>query len=257
MVLPFEWIDTNNHHQLVWIAAYIERKKFIGSHFFSSWIYDNPSDYSLMVNRLKSLPNEAESRELSRLMRGAWQTDLYRKSRGKQVSFQLPHETLKQLNTLSKKRGQTKVHTLSQIISEAANYQMHATEQVKKECESFHIKLKEQQDSALRVEQAYQSIMNSLLDKLAEDISNRCRLEAFVGGVEETPLESKDLQTYRNLVEKRVSEVEPLFTDLKSQRIDMGPSLNERIKAKLRFDDSVKQSEDNETLNEMVKILGE
>lgn len=255
MVLPFEWIDTNNHHQLVWIAAYIERKKFIGSHFFSSWIYDNPSDYSLMVNRLKSLPNEAESRELSRLMRGAWQTDLYRKSRGKQVSFQLPHDTLKQLNTLSKKRGQTKVHTLSQIISEAANYQKHATEQVKKERESFHIKIKEQQDSALRVEQAYQGIVNSLMDMLAEDISHRCRLEAFVGGGEDAPLESKGKQTYRNLIEKRVSEMEPVFADMKSQRIDMGPSLNERIQAKLRLDDSEKDIEAEESLAAIAKLI--
>jgi|TARA_R110000796_G_scaffold72849_2_gene164285 hypothetical protein len=230
MVLPFEWIDTNNHHQLVWIAAYIERKKFIGSHFFSSWIYDNPSDYSLMVNRLKSLPNEAESRELSRLMRGAWQTDLYRKSRGKQVSFQLPHDTLKQLNTLSKKREQTKVHTLSQIISEAANYQMHATKQVKKERESFHIKIKEQQDSALRVEQAYQGIVNSLMNTLAEELSYRCRLEAFVGGWDDSPLESNDKQTYHDLVEKRVSHTELNTSKLKSLNSYAFPTLRMRMR---------------------------
>lgn len=248
MKIPFSWIDQGNAVQMVWASRYLARKEANGS--LPSWLMRllKQDGYQQTVAMLNSVPNTADFRELSELMKGAWKTDQNRKKHGNPVSLQMPKATQEQLKSLAKKNKQSQAKILSQIISDASDQQKFATAQARGERDKLRGQLDKQQKQAQQIEQVYQDVVNSLLDALAEEVNYRCRLEAFVGEWEDSPLVSKDKQKYLSLVEKRVLEVEPVFAKLKMRRINIDPSLSERIQAKSNLDDSVKNIEVKEAL---------
>lgn len=235
MASPFRWIDTNDHDQLEWIFAYISRRASAGSVPDSLLQALRQNDLHAMATRLKEHPNEAVNRELSRQMKGAWQTHQYRRQNGKQVSFQLPVVTLKQLDSLSKNTGYSKVQTLSKLISNAADDQKEYTEKLKSERESFKARLKKQQETAQQTEQVYCSAVNRLLDVLAEEIDQRCRYKEHLGETGLSPLDSASIDEYDKLVKKRVEEIEPLLGKLKMLRADIGQTMRKRMEEKVRL----------------------
>jgi len=248
MKIPFSWIEQGNTDQLEWASKYLARKEVDSS--LPGWLRQHLKQDGgpLTATMLKSVPKTADFRELSEMMKGAWKTRQNRKKYGNPVSLQMPKATQEQLKSLAKKHKQSQAKTLSQIISEASDNQKLATAQSREEQKKFRGQLDKQQKQAQQIEQVYQDVVNSLLDALAEEVNYRCRLEAFVGEWEDSPLGSKDKQKYLSLVEKRVLEVEPVFTKLKMRRINIDPSLSERIQAKSSLDDSVKNIEVKDAL---------
>lgn len=256
MTLPFGWIEKGNQAQLTWIATYLARKSISGS--LPALLMQDLNQYGShrTAGVLKDYTNNADFRELSGKMRNAWRVDQYRKKYGNPVSLPMSKVTRKKLNTLAKARGQNQENTLIQIITEAMDYQKLVTAQTKE----VQIKLREEQKKerhkANQVEQAYKYTVNALLNTLAEEIHGRCCLEVRFSELDNSSIDSNESrQAYLDLVEKRVSELEPVFTELKFWRISIGPSLNERIREKLRLDDSVKNIEADESLDELMKHL--
>lgn len=234
MAQPFDWIETKNFDQLAWIDAYVARRASTGGMPDSLLQSLSSNRHLTVVEKLKAPNENAEIREVSRQMKGAWQTHLYRKKNGNPVSLQMPNDTLKKLNALAKKHGQTQRDTLSQIITDAMNDQRLATAQGSKERESLKAKLKKQQETSQQVEQIYKSIVNRLLNDLAEEIDHRCRFEAIVGALDRTSLENSSKDEYHVIVEKRVVELESNLEKLKMRRDVVGPSLRERMQEKAR-----------------------
>ncbi|WP_252107968.1 MULTISPECIES: hypothetical protein [unclassified Halomonas] len=235
MAPPFRWIDTKDHGQLEWICAYIARRSSKGKMPYSLTHILSASNNQTLAERLMELPDDISNREVSRQMKGAWQTHQYRRQNGKQVSFQLPDITLKQLDTLSKRIGYSKVQTLSQLISNAVDEQRQDAEKLKRERESFNARLKKQQETAQQAEQVYSSAVNALLSALADEIDHRCRYEALVGKLEDAVIESDAIEAYRDSVTKRAAEVEEELGKLKIMRSRVGPSLNERMQEFIRL----------------------
>lgn len=244
MTPPFGWIEMSNQAQLEWIAAYLARQSLSGSLPDSLIQYLNHYSSQQMINTLSEAPNNAEFRELSRKMKGAWTTRQNRKKHGNPVSLQMPEGTMKQLKALAKKRKQSQVQTLSQIINDAMNGQQYITAQIKSERESFREKLDKQQQKSQKIEQAYNEIVDSLLNALAEDIDQRCCLETVLEELKHTSLEIKNKQKYLDLTKNRVSELESISTKMQVQKIWIVPSLNERIQEKIKMRDFVVDIED-------------
>lgn len=244
MTPPFGWIEMSNQAQLEWITAYLARQSLSGS--LPDSLMQDLKQYGFQqtVNKLNGVPNNAEFRELSRKMKGAWKTRQNRKKHGNPVSLQMPESTMKQLKALAKKRKQSQVQTLSQIINNAMDGQQHITAQVQGERESFREKLNTQQQKSQKLEQAYNEIVDSLLNALAENIDHRCGLETVLEELEHTSLEINDKQKYLNLTKKRVSELESISTKMRAQKIWSTPSLNERLQKKIKMRDFVVDIDD-------------
>lgn len=216
MTQPFDWINKSNSDQLAWIASYMGRKANAGSFLFLKVKNHNQFGYQEMAESLNLLPDKAEYREASRQMRSAWQTRQHRKKHGNPVSIQMPKESLRKLNALAKNRGQSQGNTLSKIINNAIDDQKRDTAQAKEDREKLRKQLNEQHEKAQQIEQDHETVVNSLLNILAEEISYHCRLEAFVGEWDDSELGNNDKQTYLDLVEKRISQIEMTTTKLKS-----------------------------------------
>lgn len=233
MALPFRWIDTNDHGQLEWVFAYISRRASAGPMPDSLLQALRQNGYQAMAVKLKEHPNDAVNREVSRQMKGAWQTHQYRKQNGKQVSFQLPGVTLKQLDDLSKRTGYSKVQTLSQLISNEVSGQRQDAEKLKRERESLNAKLKKQQESARQVELIYEEVVDRLQSAIAEEVDQRCRYEAQLGGLDSSPLDSASIDDYYKLVKRRVEEIEPILEKLKMRRAHIGQSMYKKMEEKI------------------------
>lgn len=235
MALPFGWIDTKNRQQLKWVSDYLARKRLAEPTLFQSIKGHAATDYQEMAERLKALPDDAVYREQSRRMKGAWQTRNSRNKNGKQVSFQLSQNTLKQLNNVALKRGLSKVETLRQIISNACNDQNTAKAQLREEQEKYSAQLKKQQETHQQSERVYEDAVNGLIDALAIQLCERCRHELNLGGCDETPTDSETVRKeYLALVEKRASELPSELSHLLDQRNKDGPSLLERVRSKAK-----------------------
>lgn len=235
MASPFRWIDTNDHGQLEWVCAYIARRLSNGTMPLSLINILSAGNNQAVAERLMELPDDIFNREVSRQMKGAWQTHQYRRDNGKQVSFQLPDVTLKQLDALSKKTGYSKVQTLSQLISNEVDGQRQDTEKSKRERESFNARLKKQQETAHKAEQVYCDAVDGLLSVLAEEIDHRCRYEERFGELDSSSLDSGSIDEYDRLVKKRVEEIESILEKLKMRRADIGQTMRKRMEGKIRL----------------------
>ncbi|TMU20376.1 hypothetical protein E0L35_16265 [Halomonas sp. ATBC28] len=225
MARPFDWIETKNHDQLAWIDAYVARRASTGGMPVSLIQSLSSHSHGTVVEKLKAPNEDAEIREVSRQMKGAWQTHLYRKKHGNPVSLQMPNDTLKKLNALAKKRGQTQGDTLSQIITDAMNDQKFATAQGSKERELLKAKLKKQQETAHQAEQFYKDVVNRLRDALPVEIRQRFCFEAIVGELSSSLMVHVDKKKNNDSVEKGVSALEPVAPKTKVESSNIGATL--------------------------------
>ncbi|MFS8150153.1 hypothetical protein [Vreelandella titanicae] len=235
MAPPFRWIEKKDQVQLEWVCAYMARRSSKGTMPYSLTHILSTGNNQAVAERLMELPDDISNRELSRQMKGAWQTHQYRKQNGKQVCFQLPDVTLKQLDAMSKKTGYSKVQTLSQLISNEADGQRQEAEKLKRERESFNARLKKQQETAQQAEQVYSSAVDRLLSALAEEIDHRCRYEERFGELDSSSLDSGSIDKYDRLVKKRVEEIELILGKLKLRRADIGQPMRKRMEEKIRL----------------------
>lgn len=218
MKIPFSWIDQSNTDQLEWAARYLARKEVDGS--LSGWLMQHlkHNGYHHTATMLYSVPNDAEFRELSEMMKGAWKTRQNRKKHGNPVSLQMPKATHKQLKNLAKKRKKSQAETLSQIISDATG---------DKSC------LVEQSNNAIELlsneEYVHLNLgdVDSLLDALLDEISHRCSLKVREHGGD--PIVDFNLRKkHHDMVEERVSEIASKVSSLQSPEGQARSSLLER-----------------------------
>lgn len=246
MAHPFDWIDTDNVDQLKWIGDYLRRRKSTDSSLYL--IADHTYGYNSMANALKSLPNDAKNRELSRQTKGALQTHEYRKKNGNPISLLMPNGTLKKLNALAKKRGQTQGNTLFQIITNASDDQKLAATQAREDRKKFTAQLKRQREATQDIEHTYQNVINRLLSALSEEVSHRCQLEAIIGELDNSQMDSEEAEAYHYLVERRISELDSSLMDLKLISAKVRP-LNEWMQEQAKLIGLVKDSGDASSSN--------
>ncbi|WP_373190453.1 hypothetical protein [Halomonas sp.] len=210
-----KWIELNNPDQLTWIGAYLADKGYPEFAPREGYLPDGLA----LIEAMARHEQDSAFRYWADKMRAAWRQKQYRARNGQQVAFQLPKSVQMDLARLAKARGQTKVETLRQVISDSAREQDHAREEVKK------IREKRKQDKTL-----YHRISDSLLEVLAEELHRRCRLEALIGGCDDTSLEGESLEAYHALVDKRLTELEAAQQDMNLARPG-GASLRSRMRA--------------------------
>ncbi|MGQ7262923.1 hypothetical protein [Vreelandella sp. V005] len=234
MTSPFGWIEMSNQAQLEWIGEHLKRKSLTSSALFFSVKHHAEHGYREMAKSLKALPDEAEYREASRQMKGAWYTRQYRKKHGNPVSLQMPAVSMKQLKALANKRKQSQVQTLSQIISGAGDEQKKIEGQEVRKQEPFS---GTGEDAQQREQPLYPGVESKLLDFLADEIDRRCSLEVFKKNTLYPSTSSELDKTYLDLVERRLLELEPDIGD-------SGLTLRRRMEEKAKYNSLVYLNED-------------
>ncbi|MFS8173555.1 hypothetical protein [Vreelandella titanicae] len=218
MKTPFSWIDQGNADQSEWASRYLARKEISGS--LPVWLMQHlkHNGYQHTVNMLNSVPNDADFRELSEMMKGAWKTRQNRKKHGNPMSLQMPKATRKQLKSLAKKRKQSLSETLSQIISNASDEKSRLVEQGNNGNEML---------SNEQCAHVYQSDVDSLLDALLDEISHRCSLKVRENGGDPN-VDFNLRKKHHDMVRERVSELASKVSALQSPEGQACPTLLER-----------------------------
>lgn len=215
--MTLDWIDPKNKAQLTWIAGYLKRTQadniLNGMHSYPT---EGPFAGKALIAAIEANLGSAEFRERFRKMKEAWRQQKSRQKKGKKaMTHQLPTSVLKELDGLAKTRKQSKVQVLSDIISDAAREQSHVPEHVRKGKEA----LTKMQNIYQQKEAVHVQLVDSLMKALTEELHQRCRLEAQLGGPDDSLLEGDTLNDYHARIDKRVSALEPTLTDMKRLHI--------------------------------------
>ena len=212
------WFDPGDYEQRAWVGRYLNTRGFPE--------FGQPLHEAAFIDAMLRHGHDSTFLRHVDRMRAAWRQKRYRKANGKQVAFQLPDQVRKDLTRLAKARGQTKVETLRQVISEAAGQHEQDKEAVRKareECRELKAKHKE-------MATVYRSAINYLLEALAEELHQRSRMEALVGEWGDSTLDEESRPTYDALIAKRVAEIEVAKPDLKLMRTSFS-ILNQRLES--------------------------
>lgn len=67
------------------------------------------------------------------------------------------------------------------------------------------------------------------MSAFAEELDKRCCYEVALGDTDSSLLDSADLDTYRDLVDKSIACLAPTLSRLQMRRADVGPSLKEMM----------------------------
>lgn len=227
------WIDPSNHEQMQWIIYQLQVK--------GVWSYVTPYgeslEYPALVEKLRRLyregnrPNaQPEAAKFTLVMKGisgAQQQQRYRNANGRQHSFQLSQEVIKDLKRLAKQRGDSQVQVVRDIITEAAQDQGRIQKLNKAHQQEKAAKQKQHHDETY----ALRRMLDQALGALAESLHAHSRLEAQVGGTDDTdnePLDKDTHDAYQKLLGDKIERVNTGITDLKTQRLP-GGSLQQRI----------------------------
>jgi hypothetical protein len=232
---PFDWLDPTDHQKMAWACDYLTRKKATDTALAMQWPSVHRGNPHALIASLRTLPNDAATRELSRQMRSAWQTHQYRKREGKPVTFVLSHETLDQLKQLVKASGDKQVGVVRQLIADAYHAHQRAAAQVKKEKKTYQQQLKHQQTTYQQKEQAYRRLVAMLDTALAEEIDKRCQLKATLGDPDDAPMTDTQRSAYHTALSARLSDFTPLLKEAALMRFKL-PALSAQQQAVERRD---------------------
>ncbi len=221
------WVDPTNEEQRRWISAYTAQQ---GLSNMVAQATKTPTGYLSLNEGLGRLTHDPAYREVIRKMRHAWRQKQYREKNGKQLSFQLPQTVVDTLTDLAKERDQSRVQTLRQVISHAAQEQQRATRQVAKEKAAKKKALQQIKTNYQQKEEVQRRIIDNLLEALANNIDQCCRFVAMEGELNNEPLSGDDVATYRSLVDTRLGALEESLRDLKHIHFK-GGSLRQRMAA--------------------------
>lgn len=227
------WIDPSNHEQMQWIIYQLQVK--------GVWNYVVPYgesfEYPALVEKMRLLyrqgnqPNaQPEAAKFTLAMQrisGAQQQQRYRNANGRQHSFQLSQEVIKDLKRLAKQRGDSQVQVVRDIITEAAQDQGRIQKLNKAHQQEKAAQQKQHHDETY----ALRRMLDQALDALAESLHANSRLEAQIGGADDTgnePLDTDAQEHYRTLLRRKIASVNAHAPDLITQRLP-GGSLQQRI----------------------------
>ncbi|WP_447554696.1 hypothetical protein [Vreelandella sp. EE22] len=224
-----DWIDQNNAIQVNWIIDYLgKRHAGFYQYFRNNSVFKNPHSL-LLLRAIEANMNDPLFRECYEKSKNAWRQKKVRQQPNKKsATFVLPVSTLDTLEKLSKKHKNTKVKELCTVISDAWHDHQRAIVNVQKTKATYQKQLKSQQVKYQQTEQAYQRVIETLLTSVAEQIDQRCALEAKMGGPDNSPIEAADMTTYEALMESQIAALEPHLINLVLVR-SQGELLAERL----------------------------
>lgn len=200
-------------------------------------------DVSALIAGLDARMGDPLFRERYRKMQAAWRKEKSRRRpQRRTVTFQLHHDTLALLDKLAIKRDDTKVNVLGKSIQDAWYEHERATKKMKKASDTYKARLKDQRAKHQQEKQAYRRAIEGLLDALAENMDQRCRLEAVLGEYDNAPLEETDKVAHQALVDKRLSALDSPLRDLNLLRFK-SKTLRQRLAALAAEDEETAASE--------------
>ncbi|MCO7229880.1 hypothetical protein NH398_11655 [Halomonas sp. CnH100-B] len=229
MKRPFDWIVLEDAEQVDWIANYLARKNIAGELSFFLMDIINRLGGPETVKLLKNYSNDDGFYKISAQIENAWRVHKHRQKKGRPVSIQVSEMAQNQLKVLAKKNGQSQVETLDKIISGAVSERKDEAEKIQRQRKEFEEKLKKQKEEAQQVEQIYKKSVAALMSAFAEELDKRCCYEVALGDTDSSLLDSADLDTYRDLVDKSIACLAPTLSRLQMRRADVGPSLKEMM----------------------------
>lgn len=206
------WMTNENQYQIGWIVDYLYKKNMQA--FLGDFFTLDGSNQTLIKIFEKELSN-AEFREIIRKMRAAWHQQSYRKKKGKQVSFQLPERTVSELEKIAKDRSQSRTQTLRQIIHDAANQNQRLNKQSKKKIETLQKNLKALSAEKAAAEKIRNRIINTLSEKLAEEVMLRILYEEAMGPINKEELEEFKNEKFNETLRKRIEEIVESISDIR------------------------------------------
>lgn len=192
--LLISWISSDNtkggYDQMRWIIRYLNKKNRM-------WL---PEGFSILsgtqeelISFFRSQLLYAEFRELMRQMRRAWHQHQYRQKQGKQVSFQLPESTVRDLNKIARYRDQSRTKTLIEVIHDATNHHQIERKHSRDRSKILRDSLEKISSDKLKSESLRNNVINHLSQRLAEEILKRLCYEEAIN-----PLEDKEIEEFRN-----------------------------------------------------------
>ena len=226
---PHAWIEHSNPAQLRWIADYLGRTQPDFQLEFMGDDFAHPDRVARLIDSIREHMYSPAFREEYGKLRNAWRQKKVRQQPDKKsATFLLPVSTLTTLAKLAKQQHQTKVKVLSTVIADAWHDHRRATANAQKAKATYQQQLKTQRANYEQREQAYQRVIATLLTAVAEQIDQRCSLEAKMGGSDSLPLEAGDIATYEALVEPQLTALAPHLANLTLVRFK-GESLAKRL----------------------------
>lgn len=225
---PHAWIDRKDAAQLEWVMSYLDRHQ---TGFAVPVDRHSPLDANALIAALDARMSDPLFRERYRKMQTAWRKKKSRQDPNRTtVTYQLDNEVLGLLDKLARKRGSTKVGVLGEVIRDAWYQHDRGAKQLKKTSATYKARLKDQRTKHQQAQQIHRRTIDALMNSLTEELHQRCRLEALIGGDDDSPLEGTSIDEYRALVSKRVTELEAALQDMNLARAS-GATLRSRMQA--------------------------
>lgn len=191
----------------------------------------SPVDANALIAALDARMSDPVFRERYHKMQTAWRKKKSRQDPSRTtVTYDLDNEVLCLLDKLARKRGSTKVGLLGEIIRDAWYQHDRGAKQLKKTKATYESRLKDQRTKHRQAQQIHQQTIDALLKALTEELHQRCRLEALIGGDDGSPVEGTSIDDYCALVAKRVAELETALPNLGLAR-PSGATLRSRMRA--------------------------
>ncbi|SFT80061.1 hypothetical protein [Halomonas saccharevitans] len=193
-------------------------------------------DVSALIAALEARMGDPLFRERYRKMQTAWRKEKSRQHPYRRtVTYHLPNKVLYLLDKLARKRGDTKVGVLGEVIQDAWYQHDRAAKQLKKTSATYKARLKDQRIKYQQAERVYRDTIDALLEALAENLDHRCCLEALASEYDNATLEEAGKAAYRSLLQARLSALETPLRDVKMLRLKTGSlahRLSERAQAR-------------------------
>lgn len=216
------WINPNDHAQMQWIITHLADKGLWGYVPQSGQLLTSHERVEqfrtlyLAGSQKNAHPEAVVFTMAMQKIRNAWQQRQYRQTKGRQYSFQLPQEVVKDLKLLTQQRGDSQVQVVRDVITEAAQDQLRIKE-VRQACRQETAKLQQNHNDA---QHTLRHMLDQMLDVLAQNLHALSRLEAQVGGPDERGHEALDENTqadYRRRINAQVTRSTNMISDLKTQ----------------------------------------
>lgn len=214
------WIDPDSFEQRSWITSYCFKKGIYNISGSQASISGDPHQ---LIMQFKQDLNNASTRELIRAMRAAWNQKKYRERNGRQVSFQLPEIALRELDQISRVRGQPKTQTLQQIIHDTVEHEKIERSRSKEKIKKLEDKLKKLEEEKLQSESMRNKIINALLKKLVEEVTQSCCYEAVMGPLDDKDLEEVQDSQHKELIKNKIDAIERSIPDMRLLRYGIKP----------------------------------
>nr|WP_299244174.1 hypothetical protein [uncultured Halomonas sp.] len=214
------WINPQSQLQTAWIVNYLSKK---GQSNLLSQFNLLIGGGEELVTLFRGNLDDIYFRELIRSMRGAWYQKIYRESNGKQVSFQLPASIINELSKIAKDRNQSKTQTLRQVIHDAAKQNQRERIKSRDKTRKLEKNLKNLKDEKLESESLRNRIINTLSERLVEEIILRCSHEKNLNMMGYEKSEAYKGCQYQELTKKIIDEIDKSIPEMRMLKPGVKP----------------------------------